>query len=91
MYGIISLLGVASMEVAPENLSGTAHSLATLGGNVGRVIAGYPLSVVATWMSWHESFLAVLLVSIASLGVSIVCVQVLQSRDDVKKESKRSV
>lgn len=33
MYGIISLLGVASMEVAPENLSGTAHSLATLGGN----------------------------------------------------------
>ncbi|CAG5133327.1 unnamed protein product, partial [Candidula unifasciata] len=90
MYGIISLLGVASMELAPENLSGTAHSLATLGGNIGRVMAGYPLSVIATWRTWHESFLVVLLVSVACIVVSIVCLQMLQSRDVAKRKSEHS-
>ncbi|BFZ05046.1 hypothetical protein BsWGS_08085 [Bradybaena similaris] len=90
MYGIISLLGVAAMEVAPENLSGTAHSLATLGGNVGRVIAGYPLSVIATWRSWHEGFVAVLLASVACIGVSIISLRMLQSRDEARKKSGHS-
>ncbi|CAL1547101.1 unnamed protein product [Lymnaea stagnalis] len=81
MYSAISLLGVASMETAPKNLSGTAHSLATLGGNLGRVLAGYPLSIIATWMSWHESFIVVFLTSFLSIGISCLCLRFLNIKE----------
>ncbi|KAH9491387.1 hypothetical protein Btru_052293 [Bulinus truncatus] len=84
MYSAISLLGVAAMETAPENLSGTAHSVVTLGGNVGRVLAGYPLSLIATWTSWHECFVTVLLTSFLSILLSYLSFKMLK----VKEENK---
>ncbi|XP_059174176.1 glucose-6-phosphate exchanger SLC37A4-like [Physella acuta] len=88
MYSSISLLGVSSMETAPPNLSGTAHTLVTLGGNCGRVLAGYPLSAVATWMSWHESFILVLLASCVSIGTSVLCVRLVPEREsDIEEKT----
>ena len=73
MYSNIALLGICSMEVTPGNLAGTAHSMAALGGNIGRIIAGYPLSLVATWWSWHQSFFVALEVSVACIVVTLLC------------------
>ncbi|XP_013065609.2 glucose-6-phosphate exchanger SLC37A4-like [Biomphalaria glabrata] len=84
MYSAISLLGVVAMETAPENLSGTAHSMVTLGGNIGRVLAGYPLSVVASWTSWHEGFVSVLLTSVLSMVLSFFCLKVLKVKEETK-------
>ncbi|GFO01257.1 glucose-6-phosphate translocase [Plakobranchus ocellatus] len=75
MYGAITLFGVLAMEVAPANLAGTSHSMVTLGANLGRVMAGYPLSLIATLLTWHESFLAVLVISLLSVSVLFIGLQ----------------
>ncbi|ESO95344.1 hypothetical protein LOTGIDRAFT_73040, partial [Lottia gigantea] len=56
LYGVISLYGVTAMESAPVGLEGTAHSIASLSANVGVVISGYPLSLMAEYYSWYAVF-----------------------------------
>ncbi|XP_005110355.2 glucose-6-phosphate exchanger SLC37A4 [Aplysia californica] len=91
MYSCISLLGICSMEVAPESLSGTAHSMAALGGNIGRVLAGYPLSVVATWWSWQESFYLALAFSVASVAVTALGCKLLKDRYRRREEEEKKL
>lgn len=88
MYSIINLVGITSMEIAPKKLGGTAHSFAALGGNIGRIISGYPLSLVATQWSWQESFYVALGVSVSVAVISTICRKLLSN--EIKAEKKDS-
>ncbi|XP_025088427.1 glucose-6-phosphate exchanger SLC37A4-like isoform X2 [Pomacea canaliculata] len=63
IYGSITLLGVAAMELTSDNQAGTAHSIASLFANLGMVLSGYPLSLVARQNNWYTAFLLVEAVS----------------------------
>lgn len=56
IYGCISLLGVMAMEFTSTELSGTAHSLASLSANFGSIFAGIPFSIISKIYSWNKAF-----------------------------------
>ncbi|XP_061180166.1 glucose-6-phosphate exchanger SLC37A4-like [Saccostrea echinata] len=59
IYGPISLFGVIAMETAPDGIAGTAHAIACIFSNIGLMLAGFPLSYVASLVDWQTAFLLV--------------------------------
>ncbi|XP_071957208.1 glucose-6-phosphate exchanger SLC37A4-like [Antedon mediterranea] len=58
-FGHQSLNGVLVIEHSTPVMSGTAHAFFSLGGGVGAVLAGYPLSIVAKHFNWYTSLIIV--------------------------------
>ncbi|XP_033101404.1 glucose-6-phosphate exchanger SLC37A4-like [Anneissia japonica] len=58
-FGIQCINGVLVIEHTTPEMSGTAHAFASLGGGVGAVLAGYPLSIIAKHYNWYTSLLIV--------------------------------
>ena len=56
--------------------------------SVGRIISGYPLSLVATQWSWQESFYVALGVSVSVAVISTICRKLLSN--EIKAEKKDS-
>ncbi|EDV28695.1 uncharacterized protein TRIADDRAFT_51868 [Trichoplax adhaerens] len=52
--GIISLLGVVSMESVPASIAGRSHTVLTLFGNIGGISSGYPVSLVIKMFGWTQ-------------------------------------
>ncbi|KAI0229837.1 Glucose-6-phosphate exchanger SLC37A4 [Lamellibrachia satsuma] len=71
IYGPCSLYGVMAIEAAPTHLAGAAHATVALAANVGAVMAGLPISYVATLIQWRGAFvlIEVLLAVILALTV----------------------
>ncbi|PIK45001.1 putative glucose-6-phosphate translocase-like [Apostichopus japonicus] len=69
VYGNVSLNGVLVIENSPAYISGSAHAIAALAGNVGSVTAGFPLSYVSSMYDWSMTFLIVLTCSVVKLGL----------------------
>lgn len=57
LYGNITLFGIIASESAPFHLSGSSHALAALAGNIGAIVSGLPLSMLASAMGWRSVFL----------------------------------
>ncbi|KAJ8047998.1 Glucose-6-phosphate exchanger SLC37A4 [Holothuria leucospilota] len=75
-YGAISLNGVLVVENSPVHLSGTSHALGALAGNVGQVIAGFPLSYVSSLYDWSVSFSLVLAANILHVLLLLVSTRI---------------
>ncbi|XP_062609643.1 glucose-6-phosphate exchanger SLC37A4-like [Saccostrea cucullata] len=78
IYGPISLFGVIAMETAPDGIAGTAHAIAAIFSNVGLMLAGYPLSCIASLVDWHTAFLLV-----ASLVIAMVTYLLLKLQTEL--------
>lgn len=72
IYGTIALVGVVAMESTVDKLAGTAHSVVSLAANLGLVLSGYPLSLVAKHYSWHTTFILVQLVAVLTTVVAFL-------------------
>ncbi|KAK2146144.1 hypothetical protein LSH36_629g01017 [Paralvinella palmiformis] len=57
LYGPVSLYGVMAIEAAPTHLSGTSHAIVALSANIGAILAGLPLSIMANYFNWKGSFI----------------------------------
>ncbi|KAK6191785.1 hypothetical protein SNE40_003380 [Patella caerulea] len=71
--GAIALFGVTAMESAPEGLEATAHSIAAFSANVGMVLSGYPLSLIANAYGWHAAFKLVLFITVFPVFIVYFC------------------
>ncbi|KAK2189991.1 hypothetical protein NP493_89g00014 [Ridgeia piscesae] len=59
IYGPCSLYGVMAIEAAPTHLAGATHATVALAANVGAVMAGFPISYVASHILWRGAFIVV--------------------------------
>lgn len=84
MFGPISIYGIVASESFPAHLSGTAHAFVALAANVGAVLAGWPLSLMAKAWSWRGVLLLLQVLS-ASSAVLIVAtprIHVIKAKKD---------
>ncbi|KAF8765126.1 glucose-6-phosphate exchanger SLC37A4-like [Argiope bruennichi] len=56
VYGPITIFGIVSTESAPSHLSGSSNAIASLAGNVGAMISGFPFCYVAKIHGWTTVF-----------------------------------
>lgn len=59
IYGPCSLYGVMAIEAAPTHLAGAAHATVALAANVGAVMAGLPISYIASHIQWRGAFILI--------------------------------
>ncbi|GIY42328.1 glucose-6-phosphate exchanger SLC37A4 [Caerostris darwini] len=68
LYGPITLFGITASESAPTHLSGSAHAIASLAGNVGAMLSGFPFCYIAKLHGWS----AVLVLLECAMGAAVV-------------------
>ncbi|GFT90998.1 glucose-6-phosphate exchanger SLC37A4 [Nephila pilipes] len=79
LYGPITIFGIVASESAPPHLSGSAHAVASLAGNVGAMISGFPFCYLAKQYNWTTVFF-ILQVAISTVFVLILCCRNLQPK-----------
>lgn len=72
IYGAINLFGVITMEVAPQHLAGSAHAVVSFSANVGGVLSGVPISLVARYFSWFGAFVLLEVACLAAFLTMLV-------------------
>ncbi|XP_041366360.1 glucose-6-phosphate exchanger SLC37A4-like [Gigantopelta aegis] len=87
LYGAIAMFGVTAMEMAPDQMEGTAHSIAALAANIGLVLSGLPLSFIAKFYNWHTTFIILGYLSMASAMIAYFSQwPTLPTEEDEKKK-----
>jgi len=71
LYGPQTLIGLYAVEIAPEGTSGTVSAVIGFVGNLGAILAGYPLSLVSQKLGWSSFHVVTLVVVIASILTSL--------------------
>ncbi|XP_064602911.1 glucose-6-phosphate exchanger SLC37A4-like [Liolophura sinensis] len=74
LYGSIALYGVMAVESAPLHVSGSAYSIVAASANVGMILAGLPLSWVASLYQWEGAFALLLLGAALQVLLCLTCV-----------------
>jgi len=54
LYGVITIVGLLSMEAAAPDIKGKTFALCGLIGNVGLTMSGYPFSLLMENFAWNE-------------------------------------
>ncbi|KAG8192200.1 hypothetical protein JTE90_009962 [Oedothorax gibbosus] len=85
LYGPISIIGIVSVESAPAHLSGSSNAIASLAGNIGAIISGFPCCYLAEKYSWSTVFF---LIEVAIGVVSIVMFFLKNLRPKLLKHKK---
>ncbi|KAK7098626.1 glucose-6-phosphate exchanger SLC37A4-like [Littorina saxatilis] len=85
VYGCIAMFGVVAMESTIDRLAGTAHSIVALAANVGVMLSGYPLSVVARHYSWHTAFFLVQGITVLTTVIALLSAHCSARRMPVKQ------
>ncbi|XP_077979145.1 glucose-6-phosphate exchanger SLC37A4-like [Glandiceps talaboti] len=71
-FGPVALIGVLTIEHAPQHLSGTSHAIGSLGASVGAILSGLPLSYIAIHYDWAGAFVALEIISALALLLMVV-------------------
>ncbi|GFW37968.1 glucose-6-phosphate exchanger SLC37A4 [Trichonephila clavipes] len=79
LYGPITVFGIVASESAPAHLSGSAHAVASLAGNVGAMISGFPFCYIAKQYNWSVVFF-ILKVATSAVVILILCCRNLQPK-----------
>ncbi|GFY69174.1 glucose-6-phosphate exchanger SLC37A4 [Trichonephila inaurata madagascariensis] len=85
LYGPITVFGIVASESAPAHLSGSAHAVASLAGNVGAMISGFPFCYIAKQYNWSVVFF-ILKVATSAVVILILCCSNLQPKSSRRQK-----
>ncbi|XP_014776199.1 glucose-6-phosphate exchanger SLC37A4 isoform X2 [Octopus bimaculoides] len=69
VYGPLTISGVAALESVPGHMCGAASSVCSAFGNTGGVIAGLPVTYLASQRGWHQTFVYINYSSVIALAL----------------------
>ncbi|CAM1306205.1 SLC37A4 (predicted) [Pycnogonum litorale] len=72
IYGSIAIFGVVAVETVPPELSGTSHAVASLACNLGGIIGGLPVTLIASNYSWSFVFLILEIICVLSTSIMLL-------------------
>jgi len=89
LYGIITIVGLLSMEAAAPDIKGKTFALCGLIGNVGLTLSGYPFSLLMEYTTWNNIMYLNIYLCVSNLVMFIysqyiVCKVGFVSSDDSK-------
>ncbi|XP_036360509.1 glucose-6-phosphate exchanger SLC37A4 isoform X5 [Octopus sinensis] len=89
VYGPLTISGVAALESVPGHMCGAASSVCSAFGNAGGVIAGLPVTYLASHRGWHQTFVYICYLSLVSLALfwQLGRMQCQLKQDDTKDKT----